>query len=158
MTEHQGIVSTTIRLDPPLDARVATQLRTEGGLSVELDNDQQVRLDPNDRRSAGFAQVLDQLRSQGLPVYVEVDPQTSAITRLLIPHVAHVTRVGRSGGMLDVELDRSHARHTLPVGHPDTAEFERVLRTAQTSASPVILTEDENHQLLDVRLFRGLQA
>jgi hypothetical protein len=38
-----------------------------------------VRLDPANERSAGFAQVLDGLSKQSLPVYLEIDPATNAI-------------------------------------------------------------------------------
>jgi hypothetical protein len=79
MPNPNAIVSTTIRLQPPLDRPAAERLRDEGGLSVELEGERRVRLDPHDSRSAGFAQVLDGLSRQRLPVYVEVDPATSAI-------------------------------------------------------------------------------
>jgi hypothetical protein len=113
-----------------------------------------VRLDPDDSRSAGFAQVLDGLSRQRLPVYVEVDPATSAITRLLIPLVVRGAGVRPADeGALDVELVPSHARHVLQLGQPDSADLEGQLREALQNGQPVILTEDEAHNIIDIRAF-----
>ena len=46
-------------------------LRAVRGLSAELADGRRVRLDPTDPRSAGFAQILDALSKQGMPVYLE---------------------------------------------------------------------------------------
>jgi hypothetical protein len=154
MPNPNAVVSNVIRLEPPLDRAPAEMLRAEGGLSVELEGERRVRLDPTDPRSAGFAQVLDGLSKQRLPVYLEIDPATSAITRLLIPHVARVVGVRSiEEGRLDVELEPSHARHVLPLGQPDSAQLERQLRAALQSERPIILTEDDAHNIIDVRAF-----
>jgi hypothetical protein len=153
MPDQNAIVSRTIRLDPPLDRAAAEMLRAERGLSVELEGGRRVRLDPDDSRSAGFAQVLDGLSKQGHPVYLEVDPATDTIIRLLIPHIARVVGVSSSQRGFDVELDSSHARHVLPEGQPDSADLERQLREALKNGSPVIVTEDDAHHIIDVREF-----
>jgi hypothetical protein len=143
MANPNAIVSSVIRL-----------LRDEGGLSVELENGRRVSLDPADSRSVGFSQILDGLREQKLPVYLEVDPATSAITRLLIPHVTRIVGVQPiDEGSLTVELELSQARHLLRRGQPDFAELENQLRDAVRSGDPVILTEDDAHQIIDVRPF-----
>jgi hypothetical protein len=129
-------------------------LRTERGLSVELDGGRRVRLDPAEPRSAGYAQILDGLSKQGLPVYLEIDPATDAITRILIPHVARVIGVSPAErGRLDVELDASHARHVLRLGDTGAPDLERQLREARKSGKPVILIEDDAHNIIDVRAF-----
>ncbi len=75
--------------------------------------------------------ILESLSKLRKPVYLEIEPATSAITRLLIPHVTHVVGVQPSEVLdLDVDLDNSHARHVLPRRAPDSAEFERELREA----------------------------
>ncbi|HXU39498.1 MAG TPA: protein-glutamine glutaminase family protein [Blastocatellia bacterium] len=153
MPNQNAVVSRTIRLDPPLDRAPGEMLRGERGVSVELEGGRRVRLDPANARSAGFAQVLDGLSKQGLPVYLEVDPATEAITRLLIPHIARVISITSSEGALDVELDRSHGRHVLPLGQPDSADLERQLREALKSGAPVIVSEDDAHNIIDVREF-----
>jgi len=152
MPNPNAIVSTSIRLDPPLEGAAAEQLRSERGISVELEG-RRLRLDPADERSAGFAQVLDGLGKLNLPVYVEIDPANDTIARLLVPTVGRVIRVDSSGERLDVELDTSHARHTLRLGGPDTAELEGRLREAERDRRHVILVADDAQEILDVRDF-----
>ncbi len=155
MPNPNAVVTSVIRLDPPLDGPPDELLRSESGLSVELEGDRRVRLDPNDPRSAGFAQVLDGLSKQGLPVYIEVDPDTSFITLLLIPHVARVYGISPLGDdVLSVELELSHGRHTLPGSSPDFDELEGQLREALSTGDPVILTETDDHEIIDIREYR----
>jgi hypothetical protein len=149
-----AIVSTTIRLEPPLDRAPVELLRAPGGLSVELEGGRRVRLDPANERSAGFAQVLDGLSRLRRPVYVEIDPASNAITRILIPRVARVIGVRTADkDRLDVELDASHGRHVLRSGDADAADLEKRLREAVTTHKPVILVEDDAHNIIDVRVF-----
>src|SRR4051794_33133548 len=129
MPNPNAIVSSIIRLDPPLDRAAAELLRAERGLSVELEGGRRVRLDPANPRSIGFSQILDGLSKQHLPVYLEVDPGNSAITRLLIPHVTRVMDIRPiDQNLLGIGLERSHARHVLRRGNPDFAELEHQLR------------------------------
>jgi hypothetical protein len=154
MPNPNAVVSTTIRFEPPLDRAPLEMLRAEGGLSVELEGGRRVRLDPADARSAGFAQVLDGLSKQRLPVYMEIDPATSAITRLLIPQVTRVVGISPTDEeVLSVELEPSHARHVLQLGQPDSADLESQLADALQSGRPVILTEDDAHNIIDIREF-----
>ena len=152
MPNPNAVVSTVIRIEPPLDRPPAEMLRAERGISVELEGGRSLRLDPADARSAGFARVLDGLCKQRLPVYIEVDPETSAIARLLIPHVTRVVGIRPiDESMLGVELEASHARHVLGRAAPDFDELERQLRDALRTGTPVILTEDDAHEIIDVR-------
>jgi hypothetical protein len=154
MPNPNAIVSTVIRFEPPLDRSAAEMLRGERGLSVELANGRRLALDPKNSRSVGFVQILDGLRQQRLPVYLEVDPATSAITRLLIPHVTRVISIRPiDDGVLSVELDASHARHVLRRGAPDSAELERQLREAWRTGAAIILTENDVHEIIDLRDF-----
>lgn len=153
MPNPNAIVSNTIRFEPPLDRTPAEMLRIEGGPSVELEGGRIVRLDPNNPRSVGFIQILDGLSKQRLPVYLEIDPATAVITRLLIPHVARVVGITSVANGLAVELEPSHALHMLRLGEPDAAELEAQLREALQSGQPVILTEDDAHNIIDVRAF-----
>src|SRR6266704_358737 len=153
MPNPNAVFSTTIRLEPPLDRAPEELLRTEDGISVELEGERRVRLAPTDPRSAGFARVLDGLSRQRLPVYLEIDPATEAITRLLIPQVARVAGITSREDLLDVELEPSHARHLLRLDAPDSGELERQLREAQQSGRPVAVTEDDAHNIVDVRPF-----
>jgi len=152
MHNPNAIVSTTVRIEPPLDRPPAEMLRTERGLSVELEGGRRVRLDAANPRSAGFAQILDGLSKHRLPVYLEIDPAATTITRLLIPHVTRVIGIRPiDEGVLSIELDRSHARHVLRQGAPDFSELERQLRESLRTGAPIILTEDDAHEIIHIR-------
>jgi hypothetical protein len=154
MPNPNAIVSTTIRLEPPLDQPPEELLSAEAGITVELVDRRRVRLDPADPRSAGFARVLDGLSSRALPVYVEIDPDTDAITRLLIPYIARVAGITYSPeGALRVTLDASHAIHLLRLDSPDFADLEQKLREALQGTQPVIVVEDDAHNIIDIRPF-----
>jgi hypothetical protein len=153
MQNPNAIVSSTVRLDPPLERGPAEMLREERGISVVLDGGRRVRLDPADPRSPGFAQVLDGLSRQQRPVYVEVDPATTHITHVLIPHVTRVVAMSAGPNGIDVEIEMSHARHVLRTGSPDFAELQARLRESLQGGSVVILTEDDSHNVIDVRGF-----
>jgi hypothetical protein len=153
MPNPNAIVSNRIRLEPPLDRGSPEELlRAPDGMAVEFD-ERRVRLDPANPRSPGFARVLDGLRQQNLPAYVEVDPATNTITLLLVPNVARVVAVTPSADGLDVELDASHARHSLRRGDADAVENEALLREALADRRPLVITEDDSHNIIDVRAF-----
>src|SRR6185436_20710926 len=110
MPNANAIVSTFIRFEPPLERSLEEMLRAEGGISVEFGGGRRARLDPEDSRSNGFARILEGLSKQRLPVYVETDPETSVITRLLIPHVTRVVGIRQiDRGVLGIELELSQA-------------------------------------------------
>jgi glutaminase-like protein len=141
MPNPNAIVSTSIRLDKERQ-------------TVELDDGRRARLDPEDPRSAGFASVLEGLSELRRPVYLEIDPGTSAIRLLLLPLVARVAAIAPTEDGLSVEIDPSHARHLVPRGTPDFDELERQLREAAASREPVVVTETDSHEIIDVRLYR----
>ena len=137
MPNPNAVVSTIVRVD------------REG---VELEGGRRVRLDPANERSAALSRVLEGLSRQGLHAYLEIDPTTSAITRLLIPLVTRVLRVYPvDEGVLGVELELSHARHLLRRTAPDAEDSERRLREAVRGLTPVIVTETDAHEIIDVR-------
>jgi hypothetical protein len=159
MTFGQGpasdvIVSRVARFDPPLEHPPAELLRSEAGLAIELEDGRRVRLDPGDTRSIAYAQILESLRTQRRPVYLELDPATAAIRRMLIPHVTRVLAINPiDSGVFGVEIERSHARHVLRGSQPNFGQLERQLRDALGRLDPVVLTEDDAHNILDVRAF-----
>lgn len=154
MPNPNAVVSTILRFEPAMDRPAEEMLRAERGLSVELADGRLARLDPADPRSAGLAQVLDGLSKQRLPVYLEVDPATSAITRLLIPHVTRIMGIRPiDEGVFGVELELSHARHVLRRGSTDFEEMEGQLRGALRTGARVILTEDDAHEIIDIRAY-----
>jgi glutaminase-like protein len=154
MPNPNAIVSTVRRIEPSLDRPAAAMLEAEGELRVELAGERSVRLDPGDSRSPGFAEILSGLSEQGLPVYLEVDPERSTIERLLIPHVARVIGIHPAEeDALNVELGHSHAQHLLPRDTPDFEQQEKQLREALRAGDPMVVTEDDAHRIIDVRTF-----
>lgn len=151
MAKPNGLVARSVSLDPPLKGDPAEHLRAEGGAWVRLDGERRARIDPADPRAVGFARVLDGLERQGLPAYLEVDPASSLITRILIPLVTRVDASKSTGQGLEVTLAASHARHLLVRAEPDFAELELALTAAYRDRSTVLVTEDENHQIIDIR-------
>ena len=155
MPNPNAIVATTIRFDPPLEGRKPEEVVAADGQVVDLGEGRRIRLDPDDRRSAGFVQVLDGLATLGRPAYVEIDPATESIDRLLIPTIGHVISVQAvpEDGQIEVQLDLSHARHRLPMAGDDATELEATLRAALESRRPVLLVEDFEGAVIDVREF-----
>lgn len=160
MPNPNAIVSTLIRFQPKLDRSPEEMLKSEGGLTIELEGERQVRLDPDNPKSAGFAQILDGLSKQNLPVYIELEPETSNVSRILIPYITRVHDIDLlDKGVLRVDLEMSHARHLLRESSPDFKEMEKTLREVLGTDNLVILTEDDDHEIIDVRIFqRGEKA
>jgi len=124
-------------------------------VEVELDEGRRARLDPADARARGLARVLMAANRQHLLVYLELDPETASIRRLRLPHVTHVTALGRGqDGGLEVRIAMSHARHLLSRDQPGFAAIEATLRMALDQGELVVLTEDDSHQIIDVRPFQ----
>ena len=120
--------------------------------AVGLTNGRNVQLDPDDPRTPARAEVLDALREQQRPVYLEVDADTSTITELLIPHIAYVTSITRiDDGVLGVVLDSSHGRHLIRATTTNAAELERLAQAAVDRGSAVIVTENDRHEIIDIR-------
>ena len=155
MPNPNAILSSRIRFEPPLEGRdVGEAIAAEGGLTVDIGGDRQIRLDPANERSVGYATVLNQLAGMGIPAYLELDPGTGSIDRLLIPNLGRVLSVSaREGGGVEVMLDRSHARHIVPADSPDLETLERDLRTALETKRPILLVKDFEQRVIDVRDF-----
>lgn len=154
MPHPHAIVDVVSRIDPPLQAPAATVLNaTPGGLTIRFASGQTARLDPADPQSVAWAEILDDLRKLHAPVYVEVDPRTGAITRLLIPLTVTVSAVHpTAAGDVEAELEISHARHVVRPTNPDFKQIVAALQAAQRQGTPVIVTETEDdHEIIDVR-------
>lgn len=152
MPNPNAIVSTVIRFEQQeMKAAPGASLREGRGVSVELEGGRRVRLDPGDERSEGFAQILAGLSEQRLPVYVEVDDD-DAVQRLLVPYLTRVDGI-REGeeDALEVELEMSHALHLLRYDAEDFDELRQRLRRAVETREPVIVSETDEHEIIDVR-------
>ena len=155
MPNPNAFVAIVTRIEqPPSEGVTAEGKRAAaGGLTVGFEKDRTARLDPQDRRSAGFGRVLEVLRRASLPAYVEVN-DAGVITRLLVPVIARVAAIMEESDGLSVELEVSHARHVLRRSNPDFGELWGELRRAQEGGETVAVTEDEGHEIIDVRPYR----
>ncbi|HEY5723437.1 MAG TPA: protein-glutamine glutaminase family protein [Allosphingosinicella sp.] len=153
MPDPNAIVSRVIRVEPPPDRSPDEVPGFDGGYSIALEVGREVRADPQDPNAAGYARILEGLSKLGRPAYLEVDPESGTIRRLLIPHVARVVAIRPAGDGYEVELEYSHAIHRLKRGRPDFPELEKALRDSHDRKSPIVLTEDDSHQIIDIRPF-----
>jgi hypothetical protein len=147
MSSSYIIVGHISKIDPPLSVRVVP---TEGR-RVYFSDGLFAYLDSGNPCSIGYGEILDDIRHTGIPVYIEFDPKTRAITQLRIPVVVTVGNIMRTAsGKLLVELEISSARHTL---NPDNPNFNNLLTTlerARRHHKQVIVTETEDHEIIDV--------
>ena len=148
-----GILSTVFRLVPPSEEPLAEALRAEGGLWLELEEGPRLRLDPDYPGSVALAQILERQQQRRLPVYVEFDPATSAVTRLRLPYVSLVLGIRFiDRGVFDVMLANSHARHYLRQASEDFETLRARLDEAIQRHAHVILADDDAHDIIDVQL------
>lgn len=149
MANPNALVSHYVRFVQPPGERLAARQAPE----FELEGGRRVRLDPENPRSAGLARVLTGLAELRHPVYIELDPATDGISRLLVPRTGRVDRVREVDRGIEVLIEKSHARHLLTRESSDFAEHERVLREAIARKAPVILTPDDALRIVDLRFF-----
>jgi hypothetical protein len=153
MPNPNAIVDKISAITPTLRTPADEFLKTvPGGMWIKLAGGQTAKLDAADPRAGIYAEILDELRDMGTPVYLEVDPATQAISRLLIPLTVRVAAVtAMESGELDVELEISSSRHLLRPDNPDFQQLVKALRDAQSSRASVIVTETDEHEIIDVR-------
>ncbi|HEX4953010.1 MAG TPA: protein-glutamine glutaminase family protein [Thermoanaerobaculia bacterium] len=154
MPDPNAIVALVTRLEPSLDQASASDLLRQRpeGVVVELEGYEALRLAEGDG-AAGRLDILEGLRRLRTPVYLEIDPATRRITRLLIPLVTRVSQVVEGQGAVSVVLEASHAHHQLSRERGDFAELLATLREAADKGSWLAVTENDAHEVIDVRLW-----
>lgn len=138
---------------PNQNAIVSSVVRIDGG-AVVLGNQRRVLVSLGQTGSQTLLDLLERLRRLSCPVYFEVEPQTSLIVRVRVPVVARVVHLAISGDDLLVQLDNSHAVRVLRRALPDFGEFDEALKTVLGQDRPLIVTDDEAHDIIDVRSFQ----
>ena len=145
-------------------ARPAQPAGRAAGLNlaaVQFQGGQVCQLDLADPRARAWAAVLESLRLANLPAFVETDPASNRITRVLCPRAVTVAAVAPApaGDRREVELEISHARHFLRRSNPDFEELRRTLEEAREKGSPILVTETlEQHEIIDARPVPGEPA
>jgi hypothetical protein len=143
MPNPNVLLSTVSRVDQPVNRSLHDLIRGPGGFSFDVADGRRLWLDSASPNSIGQARLLVELHRLNLLVYLEIDPATSTVKQLLIPRIGRVVAMTPANDdAFAVELNTSHARHVLPVSHPDFAAIENELRDALGSGTPIVLTDD----------------
>jgi Glutaminase len=153
MADSDVIVGLVDRIDPPVDKMSGAELlrQNPSGAVIAFEGDRTARLTPSDA-AAAILEILEQLRTMRAPAYVEINPNTREIIRLLIPLVTRVTKVeAREAEGADVELEASHARHRVIRENPAYAQLLTTLRAALEKRSWLAVTETDDHAIIDAR-------
>ena len=125
---------------------------SENYLEVRLESGESGLLDMSVHRDAVWADVLRSLQERDQPAYVEIDPDTRLVTELLLPIRFSVGRIEPAEAGLVVELIVSHAPHRLRRSNPDYDELRGTLEAARERKRRVLVTETDDHEIVDVRM------
>ena len=121
--------------------------------AIDFEGERQAFL-PRGKRAAVWEKMLEHTRQANLPAYVEVDPDTSVITRVLMPIRARVVSLEPAAdGNVNVRLIESHAAHVLLRTNPDFQEMLNKLEATRVNGTEALVTStrDEN-EIIDVRI------
>jgi hypothetical protein len=158
MPNPNAIVGLVTRIDPPVDRPGPQTFRERpDGVLIQLEGERPARLTPGDH-ALGQLEILVELQRIQHPAYLEISPDTGVIARLLVPLVVKVISIRPSPEGALVELEISHARHTLRRSTPDFDELLRALREAEAKGGLWIVTETDEHDIIDVRAFPHARA
>ncbi len=123
----------------------------ENYLEVRFESGESGLLDMSVHRDAVWADVLRSLQERNQPAYVEIDPETHQVTELLLPRHFTVGAIEPTEDGLEVELVISHGRHVLRDSSPRFQELRETLEAAKERNAPVLVTETDEHEIVDVR-------
>lgn len=150
------IVDLIQRIDRPAQAAAGPR----APVTVHLGGGRVCQLDPSDPRSPAWEFILGRLHQQGRPAFLEIDPQRNAVRQLLAPKAVRVTSVAPqpAGGMVEVELYPSQARHFVRTTNPDAQQLLNELRAAERQHTLVLVTEaSQGPEIIDVRAAPALR-
>ncbi len=151
MANENAIVGVIIGIEPDDELAGEAMLRRSAeGITIRFEGEQDATLPPGDN-AAGMLEVLREVRRMGAAAYVEVDPESRAIERLRIPLESRVVRISEAAGAVEVMLEASHAMHLLARDHADFDEMLATLRAAKEGGAWVLVTETDEHEIVDVR-------
>ncbi len=155
MAAANVIVDIVTGITPPVERPTASALeRNPEGFLIQFRGGQTARL-VRGAIAAALLDMLDDLRRDKTPAYVEVAPDGQTILRLLIPLIAKVIEVREAlGGEVDVSLFPSHARHVLSRKNQDFDEILRTLLSHHDTDDWLLVTETDRHEIIDARPFR----
>jgi hypothetical protein len=151
LSDPEVIVDTVAQVGQQASAK-STTLSLLAGYEVQFHGGATALLDSQDVKTPALVDLLRDMRMGGLPVYVEMDPASHIVSRVLVPIVVKVTGIGTlPSGDLDVSLEVSHSMHFLRRSNPKFDQLVEALREAAANRSSVAVAEDDDHQIIDVR-------
>lgn len=145
MLRPNAVVANITSLSAPLEAMEGPQ--PPSSVTVSLEGGGSGELDLTAPKSRLWFEIVDFLKRKNRPVYVEIAPDTTAITEVLIPSATPVAAVTPDpAGDVSVALIASPALHTLRRSNPDFAEALDILQKAvqEKTAVLVVATRDDN--------------
>ena len=154
MAKKPIIVDVVTKITPPVERPTDKALEAHpDGFTIEFRGGETALVKPG-KRAPALLDMLEDLRAQAAPVYVETQGRAVAITRLLIPDIVKVAEVRETtDGDVDVMLFPSHARHRLARQSEDFEELLAALVAAHEDDAWLLVTETDDHEILDVRPF-----
>lgn len=149
---RNAIVDIVSSISPPAERPFADAFKNQpDGFRIEFRGGASARLLPGEL-AAPMLDLLDDLRRQSAYVYAELTDEGRAITRLLLPKIVRVAGIHEEkGGEIAVDLLPSHALHRLLRENEDFAELLRTLLLGSESGQPLLVTESERQEIIDVR-------
>jgi hypothetical protein len=103
MPNDNAIVGSITRIEPSLEQTSAEDALRErpDGVEISFGDAPIVRIVPGDI-AVGTLEILEQLRRIGQPAYVEIEPDTRVVVRMLIPLVTQVENTRDEGDAVSV--------------------------------------------------------
>ncbi|MFN0025343.1 MAG: hypothetical protein ACKVS5_15745 [Parvularculaceae bacterium] len=148
MANPHAVVGWVERLIPPLDAP-ARRLGPRGRVVYFADG-HCLAINPADPASEAIAHAIDSASRVKQPVYIEIDPGSGYLRRLLIPAVGRPARLRERDDGVEILLAASRARYLLKRAHTDFSDYRRLLR----ARDPLVVTYEDGGAIVDLRQFR----
>ena len=143
-------------VSPVLPSGAAPLTSTKVALpTVTLQSGITLNLDPASKSTPQYLKLLGMLRHAGMAAYLETDPASNTVKRLLIPRVLKVASIASKseGGRLEVTFRVSHAKHFVSTNHPDYRSIVAALQTALQNQTDVVVTEESHRpEIIDIRV------
>jgi hypothetical protein len=124
-----------------------------GKVTVSFKTGQTGMLDMKNPRAVHWANIIDRLKRENAPVYVEIDEETGIITNLLIPMVDKVEALATDErGDVEVRLVHSPAIRILLKSDPHFEAIYQSLQSALADGAELLITETrDEHEIIDAR-------
>lgn len=139
---------------PPATETAAKKASQPAKITVNFRGGKSGYLDMSVPRSAVWADILESLSLENQSAYVILDPDTDEIIELQIPQKLNVGEIGKPDkeGDVEVELIISSALHFIRKNNPNFSKLLKALQDAKAKDIPVIVTENDDHEIIDVRM------